>query len=223
MVNELLYTAQKVIVRQIVEAMHLCLELDKFLVDVFHMTDLFCVEGRVRMVAQQHAGSDHHPQVKWVNDTTRQTSTSPAPATQPGPPQGYSWKLMDRDLVAAEAALLRTPRQIRTAEDLETETEALAQQLSRIGEVATPRRKPGNGKASPWWSAAVRQSVAETRKTARAYRATRTIATYMAYCEASEKQRHIIETSQRAAWRNYLHEASRDPKKIWSLARWSAS
>jgi hypothetical protein len=46
----------------------------------------------------------------------------------------------------------------------------LIEELQRIAEVATPRKKANKGHGSPWWSVEVREAQKEARKAEREYR-----------------------------------------------------
>lgn len=55
MVDELLYTLKKVVIRQVLKAKTFELGLDKLFVDVFYMMERFFIEYAIRMVTYRHA------------------------------------------------------------------------------------------------------------------------------------------------------------------------
>jgi len=88
-------------------------------------------------------GSDHYPQLIYLCDEA--TTTQPR-----APPEGWSWPMMDRSIVKAEAVHIACPQTISTPDELDQAADELVAQLTRIADASTPRRKANYGHGSPW-------------------------------------------------------------------------
>ena len=169
--------------------------------------------------------TDHYPQVLEV-----ETGRS---AQQQSQPEGWNWKMMHKKGVLAEAAQLPLKfgladlgpqglqARTRTREGLDQAFISLAQELKRIAEDTTPRKKTSRGQQSPWWSEEVQEAVREARQAEREHRETPT-----AHCKArlNEGLRALttaIRTERTKVWRAKLQEATTDQKTLWSLERWA--
>jgi hypothetical protein len=98
--------------------------------------------------------SDHYPQILEVYTS--------GPSLQQSQPEGWNWKMMDKSRVEAEAAYLLgkmglgdsgpqgLKARIRAQGGLKQAFDQLIEELQRIAEVATPRKKANRGHGSPW-------------------------------------------------------------------------
>ncbi|KAJ5566972.1 endonuclease-reverse transcriptase domain-containing protein [Penicillium sp. DV-2018c] len=111
------------------------------------------------------AGSDHAAQVIEISTT----QTGPAQASD-----GYSWRLMDREMVECMAHHLTIPPLPTTVEELEAATEQLMLELGNIASASTLRRKPSTGTTAPWWDRTTKEATKRARKAERVWRRTRT-------------------------------------------------
>jgi len=57
--------------------------------------------------------------------------------------------MMDREIVKAEAKSLRIQGPLDSPENLDRGADSLVQQLSRIADLSTPRRRTGYGRGAP--------------------------------------------------------------------------
>jgi hypothetical protein len=128
---------------------------------------------------------------------------------------------MDRDIVAAEAEGLQPLGPLNSPNQIDEAVENLTNQLTRIADVSTPRRKASQGRSEPWWNGQVSEAINKARKARREYVASRTEPHWRALQEASKNQLTIIKDAKRQSWRNTLDEASRDPRQLWNLERWA--
>jgi hypothetical protein len=160
-----------------------------------------------------YAGSDHVAQWIKVDD---------APAPQVSDEfLGYSWALMDRNRVKAEAKMLPAMGRLTSVYDLEMQTDKLMEALQRIARVSTPLRKPATGKAAPWWDLGVKKATKEARKAQREHMLLKTTATEERLGDALKQQRKAIERSKTKRWRSAVAESSQDQRKLWNLERWA--
>lgn len=117
--------------------------------------------------------SDHYPQVLEVLLGWPQEGQ----ATQL---PGWSWGMMDKKGVEAEAKNLplkmgletgELARRARTPQCLEEAFDQLVAELQAIAERTTPRKKLNRGFQAPWWSPEIRDLRRQVREAERAYRA----------------------------------------------------
>jgi hypothetical protein len=80
---------------------------------------------------EEYKLSDHKPQVVHIELETQ--------GRQEPMPEGFSWHMMDKDRVAAEAAHLRCPTDVNTAEEIDRQLDLLIEELQRIVTVSIPR------------------------------------------------------------------------------------
>ena len=132
---------------------------------------------------------------------------------------GYSWALMDRNRVKAEAKMLPAIGRLASVYDLEMQTDRLIESLQRIARVSTPLRKPAIGRAAPWWDIGVKKATREARKSQREHILLKTSATEERLNDALKRQRKAIERSKTKRWRSAVAESSQDQRKLWSLER----
>jgi hypothetical protein len=169
-----------------------------------------------------YAGSDHSAQlimVPWQQSlgaelgAQNQRSTSEELA--------WSWKLMDRSIVEAEARYINTPAEttLRSPEDLDQAVDELLATLQRIADVSTPRRKESNRTGQPWWSLKVQEAVQEASRAHRYYRVVPSPHTLKELQAAVQRQRKTISEARTQSWRQVL--ASGNPQALWRLQRWA--
>jgi Endonuclease-reverse transcriptase len=158
-------------------------------------------------------GSDHVAQLIKIN-TTRETQSELLP--------GYSWSLMDRGLVAAEAqAYIQQPGSSNTPEELDKETDKLIANLRQIADRTVPRRKRSNGRAAAWWDIDCKRASILSRRAERDWRRNRTPGNQRQYKETQKAFQVTASKASRRAWRNMVANASKNSKEIWALERWA--
>jgi hypothetical protein len=128
---------------------------------------------------------------------------------------------MNKDIVAAEAKALRITLPISSREALDHVTDQLVQQLQRIADTSTPRRKVSYGQGEPWWNKEVEDVVAEASSAQRSYRAVASQYTWTRLQEATTRQREVIREARTRSWRLAIARASKNPKTLWRLQRWA--
>ena len=107
-------------------------------------------------------GGDHFPQVVRI----------PRGHTpELGQPQkGYSWALIDKNRVEAEAkANIRIKRDLLTKQDINTAALKLLNQLYIVAKRSTPQRKHHGGSKALWWNNKVREVVIAIKVAYRTY------------------------------------------------------
>lgn len=163
--------------------------------------------------ALDYTGSDHLAQLVQITDTTLQGKSLEA--------RGWSWALIDKELVKTEAARLEFPQAINTPKEMDEAVDMLITQLHRIADIAVPRRKPNTGQRTPWWNKETADAVHKARQAQRAYHASRTAPNWEILRAAIRQQRRAISFAQTKCWRKTVAAASQDNKKIWALERWA--
>ena len=159
-------------------------------------------------------GGDHFPQVVRI----------PRGHTpELGQPQkGYSWALMDRNRVEAEAeANIRIERDLLTKQDIDTAALELLDQLHVVAERSTPQRKHHGGSKAPWWNNEVREAVIAMKVAHRTYVRERTELHWEELTQARNRQKKAISRARQAYWRRLLDDATDDSRKAWAIAKWA--
>ena len=175
---------------------------------------------------EERGKSDHYPQVIEVNLSTEKQKNGAAT-------EGWSWKMMDKDRVAAEAELLPyklgahdsgsagLQAKIRTKEGLATAFEQLSSELVRIATVSTPKKRNSFGHGAHWWSPAVQEAITAARHAERQYKETPSLLLKAKLNRSLKAQRNAISEAKTKAWRTTLDEAAGDTKLLWRLERWA--
>ena len=84
-----------------------------------------------------------------------------------------SWKTADYDQAKAEAAYLPQPGQLETPEEIDSYTETLTKELTRIADLVAPlRHSKGRGKA--WWNHDIKDAIETERRAQRTWLSDRT-------------------------------------------------
>jgi len=160
-----------------------------------------------------YAGSDHRAQLILFDDATPQPRRSSA--------QGWSWKMMDRIMVKAEAGHLRSPGPLNNAREIDNAVDDLMEQLTRIADATTPRRKPNIGQGAPWWNPQVAAAKAAAKEAERRYRTTRSQRSWQKLKEACAEQSRSVWEAQTKCWRRTIAAASKNSSQLWSIERWA--
>jgi hypothetical protein len=163
-----------------------------------------------------YEGSDHRAQlievITQAGDRRERAAEAP----------GWSWALMDRELVAIEAGRLSLPSEpLDTPHKVDEAVDSLTSQLVRIADLSTPRKKVSRGRAEPWWSGEVLEAVQQARAARRQYTAAPTELHWRDLQQASTHQLRTIQDAKTRSWRGALAAASKDQRKLWSLERWA--
>ena len=108
---------------------------------------------------------------------------------------------MDKDRVAAEAAHLRCPTDVNTAEEIDRQLDLLIEELQRIAAVSTPRRKPNNGRANPWWNRKVKEAMLEAKSLERRWYNTRSQVAWEQFRAVLQRMQKAIAEAKRQSWR----------------------
>ncbi|EAQ89439.1 hypothetical protein CHGG_06058 [Chaetomium globosum CBS 148.51] len=169
--------------------------------------------------------SDHYPQILEAD------IGGPLPQqTQPG---GWNWKMMDRRRVEAEAALLPEKigledpgpqglrAQVREQEGLKEAFNWLVEELQRIAEVATPRKKANRGHGSPWWSVEVQEAQGEARRAERECKAAPSEHNKERLNQGLRALAATINKEKTKTWRTTMQKATHKTDLLWSLERWA--
>ena len=162
-----------------------------------------------------YEGSDHRAQLIEILTTppTRQQRATEAP--------GWSWTMMNRDLVAIEAKGLHFPGPLDSPAQIDEAVDSLTAQLTNIANISTPRRKTNYGRAEPWWDSTVTAAIQQAREARRRYAASPTEPRWRDLQRACTHQLHTIRDAKTKSWRSALQTASNDQRELWNLERWA--
>lgn len=167
-------------------------------------------------------GSDHIAQRILIGlDADGQGRQETAP-----PPQKFSWRRINKEAAAAEAAVRLRGGEgpMQTVQELETRAEWLEANLLRIALETVPRRKPREDKPAPraaWWTHEVGTALKAAKKARRKYRSSPQERTWEDYNAAKAVLDKAVQGARREEWRAAVHEASQDQRKLWNLERWA--
>jgi len=168
--------------------------------------------------------SDHYPQVLEVVGGTRAQDREAEQLV------GWSWGLMDKKGVEAEARTLAVTmglatgeleRRARTVQGLQGAFDQLVAELQAIAGRTTPRRKPNRGFQAPWWNQEIQDLRGRAKRAERAYREVPTPETRAALNRASKALSAAIRHNKTARWRATLQEAHNNQALLWRLERWA--
>ena len=169
--------------------------------------------------------SDHYPQVLEVY-----TSGPPIPLPQP---QGWNWKMMKESRVEAEAAYIPLrmglgdpgpqglKARVKETAGLEKAFDQLIEELQRVAEAATPRKKANRGIGSPWWSEEVKEAQEEARRAERECRVAQSGHSREKLGQSLRALTATINREKTKVWRATLQKATHHPELLWSLERWA--
>jgi hypothetical protein len=162
-----------------------------------------------------YAGSDHIAQLVQVTIAAYQHHSSA--------PRGWSWAMMNKIIVQVEAKNLRLaqPGSLCSPESLDSAVDDLVQQLHRIADASTPRRKTSYGQGVPWWTPEVEEAVKAASRAQRHFRSVDSPYTRQELQTTTRRQREVIREARTRCWRLALSRASKEPKTVWGLQRWA--
>jgi hypothetical protein len=183
-----------------------------------------------------HAWASHDLRVRYEGDAgltgsdhiSQLVRVELAEGAQPlrEPPAGWSWALLDKKAAAALAATTIKaidPERIYGPDDLDLALENLFSQLTLVADGSTPRRKSQHGVGAPWFTRQVKEAIAEARTCQRRYLAARSQHNWAQLQRANQQKTREISRARTLHWRRGLAEASKEPKKLWKLAKWARS
>ena len=129
--------------------------------------------------------------------------------------------MMDPEIIAVEACQLTIPECIESTHQLDDATTSLTVQLTRIADTLTPKRKASYRMGEQWWDLEVDRAVRKTRRARRFYSAQPSDYNWRQLQDATSIQQCTIRDAKTKSWRRALTGASKDSRKIWSLAKWA--
>ena len=157
------------------------------------------------------SGSDHVPQAATIWLQGRR----PLPA-KPRP----NWKMMDKELVQELASGIDVGW-AHTPGELDAMVDRLVSQLDLIRSIAVPDlRGSSGGRRSGFWNQTTIESTKALRIAEREARRQGTPSAYQRLQAARNHQKQTLERERRTAWRELAASATKDPKKLWTLAAW---
>ena len=110
---------------------------------------------------------------------------------------------------------------IQGREGLQQAFDQLITELQRVAVVATPRKKPNRGYASPWWSEEVRDAQRTAKRAERECRVAPSGYNKRRLNQSLYALKTSINQGKTKAWRSTLQKATHQPDLLWSLERWA--
>ena len=97
---------------------------------------------------------------------------------------------------------------------------SITEAIQNIAKEIIPIAKPSKF-AKPYWTTQCSEAVKDTRKARRAWKYRGTEKSWIEYQKATSRKKTQIKKAKTIGWRAAVSEASRDPTKIWKLAKWA--
>lgn len=158
-----------------------------------------------------HQGSDHLPIA-----TELQLQTSPTIS-----PRRRLWKKMDVKILKMFLACgLPEERPLDTEDEIDKYASDIRNTIQEAVEESTPWARPSPF-AKEFWTEQCTAAVAHARKKRADWQTSGTPEAWEAYTTATNAKGALIKRTRRAFFRTQAHEISKDPKSIFSLARWA--
>ncbi|EAQ90773.1 hypothetical protein CHGG_02708 [Chaetomium globosum CBS 148.51] len=111
--------------------------------------------------------------------------------------------------------------QVREQEGLKEAFNWLVEELQRIAEVATPRKKANRGHGSPWWSVEVQEAQGEARRAERECKAAPSEHNKERLNQGLRALAATINKEKTKTWRTTMQKATHKTDLLWSLERWA--
>ncbi|KAI1003131.1 hypothetical protein K3495_g5077 [Podosphaera aphanis] len=116
--------------------------------------------------------------------------------------------------------LKRGNSSLDSKEEIDQRVFLITKAIQKVIQETIPTAKPSKF-AKPYWTSQCTDVVRETRKARRIWKTYGTEENWIKYQKASNKKKAQIKRDKTIGWRAAVSEASRDPTKIWKLAKWA--
>ncbi|KAI1000156.1 hypothetical protein K3495_g8039 [Podosphaera aphanis] len=145
---------------------------------------------------------------------------------QKPPPQWKKadWNKLNTKLAAKLIELKRGNSFLDSKEEIDQRVSLITKAIQKIIQetilTAKPTAKPSKF-SKPYWASQRTKVVRQTRKARRNWKTYGAEENWIKYQKASNKKKVQIKRDKTIGWRAAVSEASRDPTKIWKLAKWT--
>ena len=166
--------------------------------------------------SELEASSDHIP---ISTQLTIQPNIEDEPKLSP------QWKKADWDefnkLLAIKLLELKAEDLcLDSQEAVDQRVTSITNVIQKIIQETIPKAKPSKF-AKPYWTDQCSEAVKETRKARRNWKRLGTEESWIDYQKSTSRKKARIKKAKTIGWRAAVSEASRDPTKIWKLAKWA--
>lgn len=162
------------------------------------------------------ASSDHIP--IWT-----QLSIRPKVIEEPEPrPQWKkaNWDKFNKILVARLIELRNEEFYLDSRQAIDQRVLSITAAIQATIKETVPIAKPSKF-SKPYWTTQCSEAVKATRKARRNWKRLGTDESWIEYQKSTSKKKAQIKRDKTIGWRAAVSEASRDPTKIWKLAKWA--
>ncbi|KAI0994187.1 hypothetical protein K3495_g13996, partial [Podosphaera aphanis] len=162
------------------------------------------------------ASSDHIPvQTELLIEIPRKVEEEPYPQWKKA-----KWDIVNKRLVVKMEQLARdndTPTSKETIDQMVSNITAI---INETIEQLIPKAKPSQF-AKPYWTTECSRRVQEARSARRKWTQENSLENWIKYNKATNKKKSQIRKDKMIGWRTTVSEVSKDPTRIWKLARWA--
>ena len=131
---------------------------------------------------------------------------------------------MDEKAIENAAKHLSFPVSLTISKAINEAVTQLTEQLTAIAKNTTPKRgknPPKGGPSEEFWDYKVKQANKASKKARKAWEKRSTPGRWETFKEAQNEFNKARKRASQALWRRGVHEASQNPKKLWTLERWA--
>ncbi|KAI1001176.1 hypothetical protein K3495_g7023 [Podosphaera aphanis] len=162
------------------------------------------------------ASSDHIP-ISMLLSIQTHVKEDPGPCTQ--------WKKADWDVVnkrlTAKLSEMRAKNSVLDSRQaIDQRVTSITKVIQNIVKESIPIARPSQY-AKPYWTTQCSEAVKNTRKARRRWKHLGTEESWVEYQKTTSRKKAQIKRAKTIGWRAAVSEASRNPTKIWKLAKWA--
>ncbi|KAI0998166.1 hypothetical protein K3495_g10025 [Podosphaera aphanis] len=162
------------------------------------------------------ASSDHIPLcTKLRIEPAGQTEAEPRPQWKKA-----DWERINQILTAKLEDLTHRGDNLSSPEAIDQQTEAITKAVQETVEELVPKAKPSKFALS-YWTKECSRVFREARKARRQWTHQGTESSCVNYQKATNRKKKQIRKDKTLVWRLTVAEATKDPAKIWKLAKWA--
>lgn len=183
---------------------------------VFLSKELEGLVATCQPACELEASSDHIPiSTQLIVQASSEDEVKPCP----------QWKKADWDEfnVRLDAKLMELKEynfDLDSHEAIDQRVSSITKTIQKIIQEIIPIAKPSKF-AKPYWTNQCSEAVKDTRKARRKWQSLGTEESWIEYQKSTSKKKAQIKRAKTIGWRAAVSEASRDPSKIWKLAKWA--
>ncbi|KAI0993834.1 hypothetical protein K3495_g14350, partial [Podosphaera aphanis] len=162
------------------------------------------------------SSSDHLPLITELQvELSREAQLDPRPQWKKA-----DWSSINQRLSAKLSPVTTNMRPLTSPAAIDQTITEITRAIQETVEELVPKSNP-SPYAKPYWTEAFSQAVKATRKARREWTKNGTEESWIAYRKAANSKKSLIKKEKLRGWRVSVMEATKDPQKIWKLAKWA--